>query len=221
MLINSFKITCILRSSVDRYRDQLLRRWSAFRTHLFILTYIIFGVYNCTEHTCIKIIYLMQWMMLFAYLHLLCCDTLHNVLRPRTFPPFLVLGCDKFRRSWVARVYKPTWTLINYILVNYYRNSLGDTKHYSSYKESRKSQFIHESIPTFYLQVCILHNKDNLFIQKVFHYITRELVVSNHVRHMDLLVPKGMSPSLTIVSWTKSANLCIDLYGFDEPAPKL
>ena len=36
----------------------------------------------------------MQWMMLFAYLHLLCCDTLHDVLRPRTFPPFLVLGCD-------------------------------------------------------------------------------------------------------------------------------
>ena len=41
-----------------------------------ILCFIIFGVYNCTEHTCIKIIYLMQWMMLFAYLHLLCCDYL-------------------------------------------------------------------------------------------------------------------------------------------------
>ena len=54
-----------------------------------------FGVYNCTEHPCIKIIYLMQWMMLFAYLYLLCCDTLHDVLRPRTFPPFLVLGCDR------------------------------------------------------------------------------------------------------------------------------
>ena len=24
-----------------------------------------------------------------------CCDTIHDVLRPRTFPPFLVLGCDK------------------------------------------------------------------------------------------------------------------------------
>jgi len=60
-----------------------------------ILCFIIFGVYNCTEHTCIKIIYLMQWMMLFAYLHLLCCDTIHDVLRPRTFPPFLVLGCDR------------------------------------------------------------------------------------------------------------------------------
>ena len=42
-----------------------------------------FGVYNCTEHARIKIIYLMQWMMLFAYLHLLCCDTIHDVLRPR------------------------------------------------------------------------------------------------------------------------------------------
>nr|KAJ0197955.1 hypothetical protein LSAT_V11C700354070 [Lactuca sativa] len=37
----------------------------------------------------------MQWMMLFACLLLLCCDTLHDVLRRRTFPPFLVLGCDK------------------------------------------------------------------------------------------------------------------------------
>ena len=41
-------------------------------------------------------------MMLFAYLHLLCCDTLHDVLRRRTFPPFLVLGCD--RESLVMEV---------------------------------------------------------------------------------------------------------------------
>ena len=52
----------------------------------------------------------------------------------------------QFRHSWVARVYKSTWTLINYIPVNYYRNSLGDTKHYSYYKELHQSQFIHESI---------------------------------------------------------------------------
>ena len=55
-----------------------------------------FGVYNCTEHACIKITYLMQWMMLFTYFHLLCCDTIHDVLRPRTFLLFSVLGCDRY-----------------------------------------------------------------------------------------------------------------------------
>nr|KAJ0201656.1 hypothetical protein LSAT_V11C600331820 [Lactuca sativa] len=43
---------------------------------------------------------------------ILCCDTLHYVLRPRTFPPFLVLGCDNiYPVAWVvvAVEYKETW----------------------------------------------------------------------------------------------------------------
>ena len=90
MLICAFKITCILRSSVDRYRGQLLRRWSASKTHLIILIHISFGVYNCTEHTCIKIIYLMQWMMLFAYLLLYYVVILYMTSS----------APERFRRSW-------------------------------------------------------------------------------------------------------------------------
>ena len=62
-LILSFKITCILRSTIDRYGDQALRRRSR-QVSSFILIVYFWCLTTMKEHTCIKILLIMQWMML-------------------------------------------------------------------------------------------------------------------------------------------------------------
>ena len=62
-LILAFKITCILRSSVDRYGGQVLRRRSR-QVSSFILIVYFWCLITMKEHTCIKTLLIMQWMML-------------------------------------------------------------------------------------------------------------------------------------------------------------
>ena len=53
-LINSFKITCILRTPVDRYGGQVLRR-RCRQASSFILIVYFWCLTTMKEHTCIKL----------------------------------------------------------------------------------------------------------------------------------------------------------------------
>ena len=70
---------------------QLLRRRSTHKTPLYFLLYF-WCLANCTEHACITTSILMQWMLLLVFTIMHCYDTVHDVLRPRTYSAVLGFG---------------------------------------------------------------------------------------------------------------------------------